>query len=114
MPQIWHASSFGTAPALHGHGCARSWHVGRARGQGLQLPQGGASPCLLALHPSTPLANPASTSRAHRPLRSVPCPHQEEKVLAFWDEIDAFKTQLKLTEGQPECALRCFALAFTL
>ena len=28
---------------------------------------------------------------------------QEEKVLAFWDEIDAFKTQLKLTEGKPEC-----------
>jgi hypothetical protein len=24
-------------------------------------------------------------------------------VLAFWAEIDAFKTQLKLTEGKPEC-----------
>jgi hypothetical protein len=32
---------------------------------------------------------------------------QEEKVLEYWDKIDAFKTQLKLTEGQPECVL-CF------
>jgi hypothetical protein len=30
---------------------------------------------------------------------------QEEKVLEYWDKIDAFKTQLKLTEGQPECVL---------
>ena len=46
------------------------------------------------------------------PLRCLlpPCPHQEEKVLAFWDEIDAFKTQLKLTEGQPECVQPCFPL----
>ena len=26
-------------------------------------------------------------------------------MLAFWDDIDAFKTQLKLTEGQPECVV---------
>jgi hypothetical protein len=56
---------------------------------------------------SSPLI-PLSTSHrlqppcAHR-VRCPPCPHQEEKVLAFWDEIDAFKTQLKLTEGLPEC-----------
>ena len=29
-------------------------------------------------------------------------PKEEEKVLAFWKEIDAFKTQLKLSEGRPE------------
>ncbi|EPX74150.1 cytoplasmic isoleucine-tRNA ligase Irs1 [Schizosaccharomyces octosporus yFS286] len=29
-------------------------------------------------------------------------PKEEEKVLAFWREIDAFRTQLKLSEGRPE------------
>lgn len=29
-------------------------------------------------------------------------PKEEEKVLAFWDEIDAFQTSLKLTEDKPE------------
>ncbi|KAG0675648.1 isoleucine--tRNA ligase [Kluyveromyces marxianus] len=29
-------------------------------------------------------------------------PREEEKVLAFWNEIDAFQTSLKLTEGKPE------------
>ena len=29
---------------------------------------------------------------------------EEEKVLALWDEIDAFHTSLKLTEGKPEFA----------
>ena len=29
-------------------------------------------------------------------------PVEEEKVLAFWREIDAFKQQLKLTEGKKE------------
>ncbi|QLL31708.1 hypothetical protein HG536_0B05730 [Torulaspora globosa] len=29
-------------------------------------------------------------------------PREEEKVLAFWDEIDAFRTSLKLTEDKPE------------
>ena len=29
-------------------------------------------------------------------------PKEEEKVLAFWNEIDAFQTSLKLTEGKPE------------
>lgn len=29
---------------------------------------------------------------------------EEEKVLALWDEIDAFHTSLKLTEGMPEFA----------
>lgn len=27
---------------------------------------------------------------------------EEERILAFWDEIDAFKEQLRRTEGQPE------------
>ncbi|AGO14187.1 AaceriAER394Wp [[Ashbya] aceris (nom. inval.)] len=29
-------------------------------------------------------------------------PKEEEKVLALWNEIDAFQTSLKLTEGRPE------------
>uniref|UniRef100_A0A7S2WSX5 isoleucine--tRNA ligase n=2 Tax=Rhizochromulina marina TaxID=1034831 RepID=A0A7S2WSX5_9STRA len=29
-------------------------------------------------------------------------PEEEERVLAFWAEIDAFKTQLELTRGKPE------------
>jgi hypothetical protein len=29
-------------------------------------------------------------------------PKEEEKVLAFWKEIDAFRTSLKLSEGRPE------------
>lgn len=28
-------------------------------------------------------------------------PEEEEKVLNFWREIDAFKTSLKLSEGRP-------------
>lgn len=37
------------------------------------------------------------------PLVSVPFdfPKEEEKVLAFWREIDAFQTSLKLSEGKP-------------
>lgn len=27
---------------------------------------------------------------------------EEEKVLQYWREIDAFKTSLKLSEGRPE------------
>lgn len=29
-------------------------------------------------------------------------PTEEEKVLALWAELDAFKTSLKLSEGKPE------------
>jgi isoleucyl-tRNA synthetase len=29
-------------------------------------------------------------------------PKEEEKVLALWKEVDAFKTSLKLSEGRPE------------
>jgi isoleucyl-tRNA synthetase len=29
-------------------------------------------------------------------------PTEEEAILKFWDEIDAFKEQLRLTEGKPE------------
>ena len=28
-------------------------------------------------------------------------PSEEEKVLAFWNEIDAFQTSLKLSKGRP-------------
>ena len=28
-------------------------------------------------------------------------PEEEEKVLKYWQEIDAFKTQLELTKGKP-------------
>ncbi|KAF7315526.1 hypothetical protein MIND_00067900 [Mycena indigotica] len=31
-------------------------------------------------------------------------PREEEKVLKFWEEIDAFQTSLKLSEGRPEYA----------
>ena len=29
-------------------------------------------------------------------------PKEEEKIIAFWKEIDAFQTSLKLSEGRPE------------
>ena len=29
-------------------------------------------------------------------------PQEEEKVLKYWEEIDAFKRQLELTKGKPE------------
>ena len=29
-------------------------------------------------------------------------PKEEEKVIAYWREIDAFQTSLKLSEGRPE------------
>ena len=29
-------------------------------------------------------------------------PTEEEKVLAYWNKIDAFQRQLKLSEGKPE------------
>lgn len=29
-------------------------------------------------------------------------PKEEEKVILFWREIDAFRTSLKLSEGRPE------------
>jgi len=29
-------------------------------------------------------------------------PKEEEKVIAYWREIDAFQTSLKLSEGKPE------------
>jgi len=54
------------------------------------------------------------TVRAHfldaewKPNRSIlvsaqfDFPKEEEKVIAFWREIDAFQTSLKLSEGRPE------------
>jgi isoleucyl-tRNA synthetase len=29
-------------------------------------------------------------------------PNEEEKVLSYWEEIDAFKRQLDLTKGMPQ------------
>lgn len=29
-------------------------------------------------------------------------PKEEERVLAFWDEIDAFQTSNKMSQGKPE------------
>jgi isoleucyl-tRNA synthetase len=29
-------------------------------------------------------------------------PKEEEKVITYWREIDAFQTSLKLSEGKPE------------
>ncbi|KAJ1491385.1 hypothetical protein T484DRAFT_1774570 [Baffinella frigidus] len=36
--------------------------------------------------------------------QNVNFPGEEEKILAYWDEIDAFKTSLKMSkeEGRPE------------
>lgn len=37
------------------------------------------------------------------PLSSASSSHpQEEEILKFWGEIDAFQTSLKLSEGRPE------------
>lgn len=49
------------------------------------------APCSSKLH---------SSSRKF--LSHVLAVPQEVKILAFWKEIDAFKQQLKQTEGQPE------------
>jgi hypothetical protein len=32
---------------------------------------------------------------------NVHFPQEEEKILKFWEEIDAFQTSLKLSEGRP-------------
>ena len=29
-------------------------------------------------------------------------PDEEEKILAFWDSIEAFKTSIELSKGRPE------------
>lgn len=34
--------------------------------------------------------------------QSFSFPKEEEKVIAYWREIDAFQTSLKLSEGKPE------------
>ncbi|KAF7361757.1 hypothetical protein MVEN_00519900 [Mycena venus] len=46
---------------------------------------------------------PPHTTDASRPV-SAPFdfPREEEKVIKFWQEIDAFQTSLKLSEGRPE------------
>ncbi len=32
---------------------------------------------------------------------NISFPREEEKILAFWKEIDAFQTQVKLSRGRP-------------
>jgi isoleucyl-tRNA synthetase len=49
------------------------------------------------LLPSSPAKHRLGTVSA-----SFNFPKEEEKVLAFWKEIDAFQTSLKLSEGKPE------------
>ena len=45
-----------------------------------------------------------SAKRPPLPSVSAPFdfPKEEEKIIQFWREIDAFQTSLKLTEGKPE------------
>ncbi len=49
--------------------------------------------------------NPLSVARSSPWLRarkmSVNLPKTEEEVLRYWREIDAFQTQLRLSQGQP-------------
>ena len=43
------------------------------------------------------------TDASSFPLSSASSSHpQEEEILKFWGEIDAFQTSLKLSEGRPE------------
>lgn len=35
------------------------------------------------------------------PIKQFSFPKEEEKVIAYWREIDAFKTSLKQSEGRP-------------
>jgi hypothetical protein len=58
----------------------------------------------------------ASSATRPRPRRAkmaelpekISFPAEEEKVLALWAELDAFKTSLKLSEGKPEVRPRRF------
>jgi len=44
-----------------------------------------------------------TTDASSFPLSSASSSHpQEEEILKFWGEIDAFQTSLKLSEGRPE------------
>jgi isoleucyl-tRNA synthetase len=43
--------------------------------------------------------SPASFEPVTQPFNF---PKEEEKVIAYWREIDAFQTSLKLSEGKPE------------
>lgn len=52
------------------------------------------------VHPThTTCASPLSPSK---PPNKHSFPKEEEKVLALWDQLDAFKEQLRRSEGKPE------------
>jgi isoleucyl-tRNA synthetase len=61
-----------------------------------------------AAAPAAAPSPPAPAPAAGRGLQEVAeskdysFPAEEEAVLAFWEEVSAFETQLKMTEGQKE------------
>ena len=55
-------------------------------------------------HDSKLTFRPPALHRSHHPTvvsAAFGFPEEEEKVLKFWREIDAFQTSLKLSEGRP-------------
>lgn len=55
-------------------------------------------------HDSEYFDSPEEVKSKPSPLVSAPFdfPREEEKVVQFWRDIDAFQTSLKLSEGRPE------------
>jgi hypothetical protein len=86
---------------------AKSGRLSAARAQGGSM---AAPEALLDVADSASFSFPAEVRPAAAqtlgrllPQLLTRAPPQEERILAFWDEIKAFETQLKLTEGKPEC-----------
>jgi valyl-tRNA synthetase len=55
-------------------------------------------------HDSKFAFRPPAVHRSHHPTvvsTAFSFPEEEQKVLNFWREIDAFQTSLKLSEGRP-------------
>ena len=48
------------------------------------------------------MAQPCASLRDVKESKDYNFPDEEEEVLKFWQEIDAFKEQLRRTEGKPE------------
>lgn len=48
------------------------------------------------------MAQPGSSLQDVKESKDYNFPVEEEAVLKFWQEIDAFKEQLRRTEGKPE------------
>ena len=76
------------------------------RGRAVQLPQDGEALRPLRLSQRGLVQLPSHDRLTDRcllvpPRPSPPC-EQEEEILKFWGEIDAFQTSLKLSEGRPE------------